>query len=167
MEEIYKIIPDTNDLYEASNLGNVRRVGGKAHSTKMRSDGYIRIGLYITPCVQHKYYVHRLVASAFMGKIPDGYEVNHKDGNRANNRVDNLEIVTPAENMMHAYRVLGRKNLQGESHHRTKLKASDVIKIRELRSKGLLIREIHELYSHLIGMDGIYDICLRRCWNHV
>lgn len=48
------------------------------------------------------YLVHALVASAFIGKRPKGYDVNHKDGNKLNNYIDNLEYITSAENKYHA-----------------------------------------------------------------
>lgn len=47
-------------------------------------------------------YVHRIVAEAFIGEIKDGYQINHKDLNKLNNRVENLEIVSPKENISHA-----------------------------------------------------------------
>ena len=58
-----------------------------------------------------KHYVHRLVAEVFLNKI-DGLEVNHKDGNKHNNCVDNLEWVTKSENMLHRTHVL--KNTKGQ-----------------------------------------------------
>ncbi len=54
------------------------------------------------------YYLHRIIAQKFIGEIA-GLEVNHKDGNRSNNHISNLELVTRSENQLHSYRVLGRK----------------------------------------------------------
>ena len=56
------------------------------------------------------YGVHRLVAKAFLTKLSNILEVNHIDGNKQNNQVENLEWVTRTENLEHAYRILGRKN---------------------------------------------------------
>lgn len=53
------------------------------------------------------YYLHRIIAQKFIGDIT-GLEVNHKDGNRSNNHISNLELVTRSENQIHSYRVLGR-----------------------------------------------------------
>ena len=50
----------------------------------------------------HGQYVHRLVAEAWIGPIPDRYQVNHIDGNKWNNKLDNLEITTASENIRHA-----------------------------------------------------------------
>lgn len=71
-------------------------------------DGYMRIGLRI--CGKRKMYlVHRLVAEAFLGEIRDGLEVNHINAIKSDNRVENLEIVTPRENQLHTYKLGLRK----------------------------------------------------------
>lgn len=64
-------------------------------------NGYKRVNL----CKGGKYkkfFVHRLVATAFIGEIPEGYQINHKDSDRLNNAVDNLEIVSASENIRHS-----------------------------------------------------------------
>lgn len=66
--------------------------------------------------------VHRLVALAFIGNIPDDMEINHKNGNKQDNRVENLEIVSHKQNMNHAKTVLGvrfdgMKGKYGKKHH--------------------------------------------------
>lgn len=61
-------------------------------------------------------YVHRLVYETFIGSIPDNYEINHKDGNKLNNSVDNLELLTHKDNIIHSYKVLKRTILRGEDH---------------------------------------------------
>lgn len=63
-------------------------------------------------------YVHRLVAEYFISEIPNGYEVNHINGNTKDNRVENLEIVSHKENMIHATNVLGRWNLQAKRQNK-------------------------------------------------
>ena len=47
--------------------------------------------------------VHRAIAHAFLGEIPEGYQVNHINGDKSDNRLTNLEIVTPRENVVHSY----------------------------------------------------------------
>lgn len=65
--------------------------------------------------------VHRLVAETYIGEIPKGYCVNHKDGNKTNNRVSNLEIVTYKENIRHAHATGLRKGAPGETNSMSKL----------------------------------------------
>lgn len=89
--------------YQISNIGQVKRKDtGKILKNNIRN-GYE----YVTLCVngqRKKFYVHRLVAIAFIPN-PNSYEqVNHKDGNKSNNKVDNLEWCTQKENLMHAFR---------------------------------------------------------------
>ena len=83
--------------YEVSSEGRVRS-GGRIRYLHART-GYLRLRV---PGVKPKHLsVHRLVAAAFIGPS-NGLHVNHKDCNRANNRVDNLEYVTPLGNSRHA-----------------------------------------------------------------
>lgn len=77
---------------------------------------------------------HRLVWTVLRGPIPDGMDINHKDGNRTNNHPDNLEVLTRGDNHRHAYRVLGRKPSKSvPAPIVDKLRAS----ARALREKGL------------------------------
>jgi len=80
-------------------------------------------------------YVHRLVAMAYLGTPKEGLEVNHKDGDKHNNKPENLEWVTKSENMLHAARN-GLLNIKrGEDSHSAKLTQKEVDKIRKM--KGL------------------------------
>jgi hypothetical protein len=65
-------------------------------------DGYLKVELFNNgrPCSR---YVHRLVVEAFIGAIPAGLEVNHISGEKANNRLENVEVVTHALNTKHAW----------------------------------------------------------------
>lgn len=94
--------------YEVSNFGRVRsfRRPGKCVYLKNKKFNYWRINLTDGHWLK-SVSVHDLVARAFLGPKPTGYIVNHKDFNRANNCISNLEYVTPKENMYHAI-VAGR-----------------------------------------------------------
>jgi hypothetical protein len=115
--EIWKPIAGYERLYEVSNFGNVRRIFryGKrwVHTCKQKltKDGYRESTLVKDnnpKCVR----THRLVAAAFCENPHNKNEVNHIDGNKLNNRADNLEWCTSSENQKHAYKI-GLQNVSG------------------------------------------------------
>jgi hypothetical protein len=101
-EEEWILIPiPGNDIYEASNLAQIRNKITKLILKKyIRTDGYEIIGLW-TQKKQKMHLVHRLVALAFILNPNNFPQVNHKDRNKVNNRVENLEWVTRSMNMKH------------------------------------------------------------------
>lgn len=104
MQEIWKDIPGYEELYQISNLGRVRsyKLGYKfCDRLVYKHKGYIRTALCKNNRCIH-FYVHRLVAQVFLPNPDNLPEVNHKDGNKTNNCVDNLEWCTRQENMNHA-----------------------------------------------------------------
>lgn len=67
--------------------------------------GYLRTTMAVKKGKYRTEYIHRLVWMSFNNKkIPKGLEINHKDGNKSNNNLNNLEVVTHKENMIHAHR---------------------------------------------------------------
>jgi hypothetical protein len=95
-------------LYAVTKNGEVKRAvdgvntyAGKLLTPCKSANGYMIVGLHQNGKRVNQL-VHRLVAEAFIGKIENGLEVNHKDGDKLNNRVENLEIVTKSENCKHA-----------------------------------------------------------------
>lgn len=98
MEEVWKEIPGYDGRYQASNLGNVRGKY-KVLSPYTDSKGYKSLALF-NGGNNKRTSVHRLVCAAFLGE-PNGMHVNHKDKNPSNNCIDNLEYVTPKENLSH------------------------------------------------------------------
>lgn len=103
MQEIWKDISGYEGLYRVSNLGKVESLRNniilKQSPTK---DGYLAVGLCNGKTKTCR--AHRLVAIAFIPNPDNLPEVNHIDGNKTNNSVDNLEWVTPLENTHHAIR---------------------------------------------------------------
>lgn len=61
--------------------------------------------------------VHHMIWEAVHGPIPDGFQINHINGNKLDNRICNLELLTPSENTAHAYR-LGLRTARGEKNGR-------------------------------------------------
>lgn len=115
--EIWKPIKDYEDRYEVSNTGKVRSLDciaqrsgptgflqchGQLRVPHLTPAGYLRLQLQKNGQVQNKF-IHRLVAEAFIPNTENKPFINHKDSNRKNNHVNNLEWVTACENNIHAW----------------------------------------------------------------
>ncbi len=104
MNEIWKSIEGYEGLYEVSNLGNVRSLNwhltGTIRVLKPRQNGYgyLSVILYKNGKMK-KFYVHRLVASAFLPNPQNLPQVNHKDENKTNNSIENLEWCSCKDNI--------------------------------------------------------------------
>lgn len=108
LNEEWKPVKDLN--YEVSSYGRVRnKITHKVLSIfdKNRT-GYIRVNLY-NKGKKKRYFIHRLVSEAFLPKKQGKDFVNHKDGNKQNNKLGNLEWCNRSENMKHSYYVLKNK----------------------------------------------------------
>ena len=121
--EVWRPISGYEGLYEVSNLGRVKslprmrkgrgvglhRTGGRILSCNgLAGEGYPIVQLSNVSLRQ--FFVHRLVADTFIPKIHGKEYINHKDGDKTNNRVDNLEWCTFSENMNHAWKTGLRKD---------------------------------------------------------
>ena len=100
---IWKEVPLFNGRYEASDFGQIRiKETGQLKSLRPRC-GYLSITAY-SRGVEKNLYVHRMVALAFLPQTAS--EVNHKNGDKKDNRVENLEWISTSDNLRHAKRVL-------------------------------------------------------------
>jgi hypothetical protein len=107
---------------------------------------------------------HRIVVEHFIGKIPKGMHVNHKDGNKQNNAVANLEIVTPTENARHSV-VIGLTAC-GSKSVSAKLDEQKVRYIRETYGSGNAT--FQGLADHFgVTISLIFNIVRRTRWKHV
>jgi hypothetical protein len=102
----------SHKIYEVSTYGEVRSYNiSNPNNKKLLKPvkaGSERKYLRVSLGRANPMYIHRLVYLTFMGDIPKGLEINHLDGDTTNNRVDNLEVVTPAENSWHRVAILKR-----------------------------------------------------------
>ena len=147
MEE-WKDIPDYEGIYEASTYGNIRTKDGKTTSNrryenrcwksrqlKGRGDNPItgkRVSLW-KEGKRREFLVARLIALTFLGEPPEGFTVNHKDGNRFNNNIENLEWLSRADNIRHGFET-------GLYHTQIAITVSDGKKLLQFRSLAQLDR---------------------------
>ena len=116
--EIWKPIPNFEGLYEVSNLGRVKALKRKKNCNRgwgwikehimkqtTANSEYYRVPLTNKEHLKKYYLVHRLVAQAFIPNPNNLPQVNHKDGNKSNNCVNNLEWITREDNIKHAYKM--------------------------------------------------------------
>lgn len=111
-----------------------------------------------------RYTVHRLVAAAFIGPRPSGLQINHKNGIKADNRLENLEYCTQSENMKHAF-ATGLQSNQGERHSQAKLTEEKVTQIRRLLGLGFKQAELAELMG--VTQSAISRVKNGNRWAHV
>lgn len=99
IKEEWKDVKGFEGRFQISNYGNIKSFlaskDGVKRSVKNSKGWYLTVRLDDEQGIWHTKRIHRLVAEHFIGEIPKGYHVHHKDGNRQNNRVDNLEIIHP------------------------------------------------------------------------
>ena len=136
--EEWRDIVGYEGLYMVSNMGRIKSFySNKARIIKpsKRSDEYISVGLYKGGhSVTH--YVHVLVARAFLLNPEDKPQLNHINGDKTDNRVENLKWVTGSENMNHAYKIGLANATKGICHPNAKLTPEQVRYIREHYVKG-------------------------------
>lgn len=168
--ETFKAIPGFEDRYEVSDMGNVRRLNKTKRYPalgllKPRShvDGYLFVSFDVDG-KQHHFTIHRLVMLAFVGSRPDGMVVNHKSGDKSDNRLCNLEYVTHKQNSQHSIITLGKHCGANKGERRAaKLTPDQVQQIRNLHKAGIKRRVIAKQFGVTEG--NISSILVGRTWK--
>ena len=143
--EIWKDIAGCEGFYQVSNLGRVKSLwNGREHIMKLYTNNKNYLYVLLSQNGKQKPFLsHRLVAKAFIPNPENKPEVNHINGDKADNRADNLEWVTRAENLSHAF-AMGL-SARGEDSHNAKLTNEQVRFIRE-NPKNLTGKQLAKLF---------------------
>lgn len=166
--EIWKSIKGFEN-YEVSNLGNIKNTNfkrtGKEQLIKptKNSSGYLLLSLF-KDSKRNRFTVHRLVIDAFVLNIDNKKCVNHINGIKTDNRLENLEWNTHSENTLNAFKIGLMKNRFGESQHLSKLTEKQVLEIRE-NKECLSYRKMAKKYN--VSVFTIQAVVKRITWKHI
>jgi hypothetical protein len=174
--EEWRAVAAYEGLYEVSNIGRVKsiprrvpKLGGKLYTVTGRilkqvvkaSSGHMRVYLSKEGRLT-TFYVHRLVAVAFLGSIPRGFIVCHKVNDPTDNRVSNLYYGTPLDNQKD--RIKDRTDLRGSACSWSKLSETDVYAIKSAVSNGIKQIDIARTYG--VSAALVCNIVNKKVWKH-
>lgn len=180
-ENLWGDLPDYEDYYQVSTSGGIRSKDrkvlsknqfgayemlrkGKVLKVTKTKQGYGEVKLTNSEGSCSTYKIHRIIASAFIPNPLEKSQVNHIDGNKLNNRVDNLEWATPSENTQHAYDT-GLICRKGSKQSSSVLKECDIPFIRLWVEYGYRYKDIAEAFG--VGSTSIGNIMTKVAWSHV
>lgn len=177
--EIWRDVVGYEGLYRVSDLGQVRSMTrrtighngvaqvrtGRVLKQGRSSPSYRRVVLYgLNPAEKARgFSVHRLVWSAFRGPIPEGLEINHKDFDRTNNRLSNLELMTPSQNVMYSVDAGRWGDTRGEKNGVSLLTDEEVILMRKLYDEGWTLKQLNRRF----GVRCAWDVVSGGSWGHL
>lgn len=184
MEEVWKDIEGYEGLYQVSSLGKVRSLNRKVRHSSGNSmrvlvgkeiltfnagAGYLCVSLCKKGTIVRKY-VHHLVSAAFLETQNNKKEINHKNGIKTDNKVENLEWCTHGENQKHSWKTGLRKKLtwgkRGEKNYNSKLTKEQVLEIREKYvPKKYSLRRLAREYG--VSNSQITRIIDQTSWRHI
>lgn len=165
---IWKDIESYEGVYQISNFAEVRSFKtGTWRTLKAREDG---LGYkMVTLCksgVSRNYKIHRLIMQSFKPNKCNKSQVNHLNGNKSDNRLENLEWATPSENLLHAYKNNLNYAKSGVDCNLTKLTEEEVKSIRLLLVEGSLTQKaIANKFK--VSPTAIYCIKNNINWKHL
>lgn len=179
MKEIWKDIPEYEELYQASNLGQIRsflihKTLGKILRPILCTGGHLQVGLYKNG-KQKRLFIHRLILNTFVGSCHIGMQCRHLDGNPINNKLNNLKWGTGSENQQDSIRhgTFFHPDNSGSNNGRVILQESDVRRIRKLLQSGRNgqaerrysqqeIAKMFNVHPYTISM-----IATKKTWKHL
>jgi hypothetical protein len=141
-------------------LGHNARLGKSgvrlAAVTRRRAEHWLPVGYGIVRLMvdgdRHTALAHRLVWQWFLGDIPGDKQINHINGDKSDNRPQNLELATASENMRHAYRTGLKRGVRGQRSNLAKLPDATVVAIRETYAAGgITTKELSGIYGVSAG----------------
>lgn len=178
--EVWKPVIGFEKQYEVSSLGKIRNldknitsklgkmvlIKGKLLKPGLDKDGYVRmrfcLGSKQNDIVGKSIGVHIVVAMAFINNPLNKPLINHKNGIKTDNRIDNLEWCTSSENVQHAYDTGLACSKKGEKCHKSKLKEDDIVSIRNSTKS---YNELSVYYN--VTVSAIRLIIQRKNWKHI
>ena len=170
-------VPGFEGLYEVSSHGRVQKIapwcdGVNHYATRLlpvdrTRSGHLRVSITQPGVKQHARSVHRVVMHAFVRAPEPGEVVNHKDGNPANNRLENLEYCTASENAWHAYHVLKRVKGHGKGARHPFAKLDDV-KVQTILERCAAGEPIAAIAAHFnVSIATVTQIARAKTWKHL
>lgn len=166
MKETWKPVVGFEDRYKVSNFGRV-----KNYKRRLVLKQRLSVWGYPVVCLwdgskKHTMVVHRMVAKAFIKNPENRSDVNHKDCNKTNNFVKNLEWCTPLENSQHAVKNGKLDHFLGENHRNNKLTIQQVKDIKNEYAAGKTThRKLAAKYG--VAKNSISNILNGRAWKRV
>jgi len=157
----WRDIPGYEGLYKVSNFGEVYSSYKKKLLTPVKNSGYHSFNLHKNKSGKI-IKAHRIVMEAFKGK--SSLTINHINGVKTDNRLENLEYCSHRDNLLHAFR-LGLKCCKGENNSQNKLVEEDVHCIHSLLKQGMLQKDIAKKFN--VSVPTISDIKRGHTWRHL
>lgn len=156
VKELWKSLEEYKGI-KISSIGRVWKAANKSRKERILTefpkdrDGYCRCSVQKLDGTWTSQPVHRLVAKAFIPNLDNKQAVNHIDGNRTNNRVENLEWVTPRENVIHSFKFGSRREYKTVPKKTllTDFQISQIDKLRELYTVNQIAKLFNIEYQSL------------------
>lgn len=182
MKEIWKDIRGYKGLYRISSLGKVesierinyfpykgvlrkRIIGGILLKQKINTYGYFCIALCKNGKMKH-YILSNLIGKHFIPNPDNKFAINHKDGNKLNNNINNLEWLSVSENLKHAHRT-GLIDNKGSKNPNHKLTEADILQIRKLFPPAFDYTQVDIARIYNVNKGQISCIIKRKTWSHI